>query len=74
MATIALKAETAGVVWQVTKQVGDTVDVDEPVVIIESMKMEIPVCASNAGRLVELCVAEGDAVAEDQTVALLATD
>lgn len=73
MPVIALIAETTGLVWQVLKQPGDEVAEDEAVVIIESMKMEIPVLASDAGRIVEVLVQKDDAVKEGQIVAKLET-
>jgi acetyl-CoA carboxylase biotin carboxyl carrier protein len=73
MPVIALTAETTGLIWQVLKQPGDQVAVDEPVVIIESMKMEIPVLASAGGRIVEVLVQKDDAVKEGQVVATLET-
>jgi acetyl-CoA carboxylase biotin carboxyl carrier protein len=73
MPVIALIAETTGLVWQVLKQPGDEVAEDEAVVIIESMKMEIPVLASDAGRIVEVLVRKDDAVKEGQIVAKLET-
>ncbi len=73
MPVIALTAETTGLIWQVLKQPGDQVAVDEPVAIIESMKMEIPVLASVAGRIVEVLVQKNDAVKEGQIVAKLET-
>lgn len=73
MPVIALTAETTGLVWQVLKQAGDEVAVDEPVVIIESMKMEIPVLATDAGRILEVLVQKDDVVKEGQIVANLET-
>lgn len=73
MPVIALTAETTGLIWQVLKQRGDDVAVDEPVMIIESMKMEIPVLASAGGRIVEVLVQKDDAVKEGQVVATLET-
>lgn len=73
MPMIALTAETTGLIWQVLKQPGDQVEVDEPVLIIESMKMEIPVLASVAGRIVEVLVQKDDAVKEGQVVAKMET-
>lgn len=73
MPVIALTAETTGLIWQVLKQPGDQVTEDEPVMIIESMKMEIPVLASAGGRIVEVLVQKDDAVKEGQVVATLET-
>ena len=44
---------------------------DQPIVVIESMKMEIPISAPAAGTVAEVCVAETDVVEEGQIVAVL---
>jgi acetyl-CoA carboxylase biotin carboxyl carrier protein len=67
-----LKTEVAGTVWRVVIQAETTVAPGETVVIVESMKMEIPVVAQEAGTVLEIRVAEGAKVAEGETVALLA--
>ena len=71
MASVEIKTEIAGTVWKVVAKVGDSVEEDDPIVILESMKMEIPVVATDTGVVTELRVAEGDAVEEDQTVAIV---
>ena len=71
MASIEIKTEIAGTVWKVVTNVGDTVEEDDPIMILESMKMEIPVPATDPGVVKELRVAEGDAVDEDQVVAVI---
>lgn len=67
MATIELKADITGNVWKILKKVGDAVQEEEDVLIMESMKMEIPVGSTEAGVIVEICVAEGQTV-ENGTV------
>ena len=71
MAAIAIKSEISGSVWKILKAPGDTVAEEEPVMILESMKMEIPVMAPEDGVIATITVAEGDAVAEGQVVATL---
>lgn len=71
MANIEVKTEITGSVWKIEKQVGEVVDVGDAVMIMESMKMEIPVIAEEAGTLVELRVKQGDAVSEGDVVAIL---
>ena len=71
MANIQVETEVAGTVWKIEKQVGDAIAEDETVMIIESMKMEIPVIAEVAGTLVELRVKEGDPVSEGAVVAIV---
>lgn len=68
MSQVALIAEVTGKVWKVLVEVGAEVSPDEPVLIVESMKMEIPVMSSQAGRLLELQVKEGDPVEDGQVV------
>ncbi len=67
MATIELKADITGNVWKILKAVGDTVQEEEDVLIMESMKMEIPVGSTEAGVIQEICVKEGQTV-ENGTV------
>ena len=67
-----LYSEVTGTVWKIEAPVGTAVAEGDTVVIVESMKMEIPVCATRAGVVRALHVDEGDAVAEDQTVADIA--
>jgi len=71
VARIEVKADVTGSVWKVFVKVGEWVDEGYQVMILESMKMEIPVIANDAGRVTELRVAEGDTVSEDQVVAIL---
>jgi acetyl-CoA carboxylase biotin carboxyl carrier protein len=62
-------ASMAGNVWKVVKQEGDSVSAGEDVVILESMKMEIPIAAETDGVIKELKVAEGDFVNEGDEIA-----
>ena len=64
-------SETTGKVWKIEAAPGQSLAADEPILILESMKMEIPVPAPRACTLVELLVAEGDAVKEGQAVAVV---
>jgi acetyl-CoA carboxylase biotin carboxyl carrier protein len=66
-----LYSEVTGTVWKIEAPVGTAVAEGDAVVIVESMKMEIPVCATRAGVVKEIHVAEGDAIAEDQSVAVV---
>jgi len=59
-----VKANMAGNVWKITVSEGDKVDKDQDVVILESMKMEIPIASEYEGSVKELKVAEGDFVNE----------
>jgi biotin carboxyl carrier protein len=71
MARTKLHAEVSGTVWKVVKRAGEALAADEPLLILESMKMEIPVAAPSGGRVAELYVKEGDTVKEGELVALL---
>jgi biotin carboxyl carrier protein len=71
MKHIEVAAEVAGKVWKIEAKPGATLAADDVIFILESMKMEIPVVAPRAGKLLELRVAEGDMVAEGQVVAIL---
>ncbi len=71
MARIEVESEIAGSVWKVVVQVGDSVAVGDVLIILESMKMEIPVESPSAGTVAEILVAPEDAVEEDQVLAVL---
>lgn len=73
MALVKLVTEVTGSVWKINLQPGDAVAEGDVVMIIESMKMEIPVIAEEAGTLKEVMVAESEPVSEGQTVATLST-
>jgi biotin carboxyl carrier protein len=66
-----VKAHITGVVFQITSKPGDSVAAGDPVIVLESMKMEIPVEAPRAGKVREIKVAEGQTVQEGDTVAVL---
>lgn len=71
MPSLKVKAEVAGSVWKIVAQAGQALAAGDTILILESMKMEIPVAAEEGGTLAELHVAEGDAVSEGQLVATL---
>ena len=66
-----IKSEIAGSVWKIMAAPGDSLAVDDVIVILESMKMEIPIIAEKAGKLAQIHVAEGDMVSEGQLIATL---
>jgi len=66
-----VKAHITGMVFQITSRVGDSLATGDPVIVLESMKMEIPVEAPRAGKVKEIKVAEGQTVQEGDTVAVL---
>lgn len=64
-------AEMVANVWKVVVAMGDRVDDGDTLVILESMKMEIPVVTESAGTVAELRVAEGDVVQEGDVIAVI---
>ena len=69
MATLDIKTEITGNVWKIVKAVGDGVGEDEAIMILESMKMEIPVTAPEEGTVAEILTEEGATVTEGTVVA-----
>ena len=73
MARIEVESEVTGSVWKVETQRGAEVTEGDVLIIIESMKMEIPVEAPVDGIVAEVLVAPEDAVEEDQVLAVIET-
>ena len=73
MARKEIKSEITGSVWKIVKRLGDEVGDEDALMILESMKMEIPVLAEASGKVVEILVKEGDAIAEGQALAVIET-
>ena len=71
MAVVNVKSEIAGNVWKIQAKAGDRVEFEGEIMILESMKMEIPVLSPKAGVIKEIRVNEGDAIGEGQLVAIL---
>ena len=66
-----VEAHITGTVWKIEVAVGDSVDEGDTVVILESMKMEMPVEAEDPGVVREIRVAEGQSVSEGDTLVVL---
>jgi len=66
-----VKAELVGNLWKIVVEVGQQVEEDDTLMILESMKMEIPITTPVAGVVREIRVKEGDVVQEGQTVAVV---
>ena len=66
-----IKAHVTGTVWKIEKHIGDAVGNGDAVVILESMKMELPVESPVTGKLTELRCAEGQAVEEGAVLAVV---
>ena len=68
---VEVEAQIAGSVWKIEKTVGDDVAEDDVLMILESMKMEIPVEAPCGGRVAEVRVDEGQSIDEGQVLVVL---
>ena len=66
-----VRAEMVANVWKVVAAEGDHVEDGDTIVILESMKMEIPVLSEEAGTLVSLKVGEGDVIQEGDLIAVI---
>lgn len=66
-----IQSNVTGTVWKIMVTVGDAVVADQELLILESMKMEIPASAAGAGRVHEILVAEGEAVLEGQDLIVI---
>ena len=66
-----IKTEIQAVIWKINVEVGQKVDIGDTVVILESMKMEIPIESELSGIVKEILINEGDHVNEDQELITL---
>lgn len=66
-----IKTEIQAVIWKINVEVGQKVDIGDTVVILESMKMEIPIESEISGIVKEILINEGDQVNEDQELIIL---
>ena len=66
-----IEAHITGTVWKIECEVGDDIAEGDTVVILESMKMEMPVEAEDEGTVKEIKVSEGEAVSEGDTLVVL---
>lgn len=73
MGELKVLCEIGGSVWKILVKPGDKVAEEEPVAILESMKMEIPVLATGDGIVREVNVQEGQPVAEGDLIAVITT-
>lgn len=71
MSFLQIKSEISGTVWKLESKLGDELAADATLMILEAMKMEIPVLIPRKGRVVEIRVAEGEVVEEGQLLAVL---
>jgi acetyl-CoA carboxylase biotin carboxyl carrier protein len=70
MATL-VEAQVTGSVWKIEKREGEVLAEGDVIIILESMKMEIPVESPCAGRLAEIRVDEGESVEEGAILAVI---
>jgi len=66
-------SEVAGVVWKIEAKVGETLSAQDPIMILESMKMEIPVPAPIDGIITRILVEEGVIIGEGHELAVMGT-
>ena len=66
-----IEAHITGTVWKIEVKVGDTVEEGDTVVVLESMKMEMPVESEDEGTVAEIRCEEGQAVSEGDTLVVL---
>ena len=66
-----VESEATGTVWKIVAELGQSVEEDDDLLILESMKMEIPICATCDGVVKEIRVAEGDSVSEGNVVVVI---
>jgi acetyl-CoA carboxylase biotin carboxyl carrier protein len=69
--SVEVEAEIAGSIWKIEKVVGDAVEEEDVLLIIESMKMEIPLEAPCRGRVAEIKVEEGQSIEEGDVLVIL---
>jgi acetyl-CoA carboxylase biotin carboxyl carrier protein len=67
----AIEAHITGTIWKIEVAVGDTVEEGDTVLILESMKMEMPVEAEDEGTVKEILVTEGQSVSEGDPLVVL---
>lgn len=70
---VEIRAEIAATVWKVEVEVGQAVEENHELVILESMKMEIPVIATAAGKVAEIHVAPDDRINEGDLIVTLSS-
>jgi acetyl-CoA carboxylase biotin carboxyl carrier protein len=71
VAAIEVKSVVTGSVWKIVAAIGQELAPGDEIMVLESMKMEIPVIVEDGGVLKELKVAEGATVSEGQVVAVI---
>jgi urea carboxylase len=67
----AIVSPVTGSVWQISVSVGEHIAADQELLVVEAMKMEIPLIADEAGEVIEVRVSKGSAVMAGQTLAVI---
>ena len=70
--SMKVAAEVSGLVWKIEKNVGDLVNAGDVLMILESMKMELPLEAPVGGKIAEIRCKEGQSVSEGEVLVILA--
>lgn len=73
MAIIEIRTDVTGVVLSIDVEVGQTIEVDDTIITLESMKMHIPVASPEAGRVIEILALPGEVANEGDVIAKLET-
>jgi acetyl-CoA carboxylase biotin carboxyl carrier protein len=73
MTDTKITSDVTGLVWKVLVAEGDQISEESPLVVLESMKMEIPILSTEEGVVVAVLVKEGDRVNEGDAVVVLKT-
>ena len=73
MGEVSIESDVTGAVWKILVEVGSSVAAGDPLLIMESMKMEIPIESTVAGTVSAMMVQQEDVVEEGQIVAVIAT-
>ena len=71
MPELKVRSEIAGSVWKIEVAIGDSVAEDDPLIVLESMKMEIPLLSPRSGVVREILVVEGDPIGEGDVAVIL---
>ena len=66
-----IKSQIQAIVWKISVEIGDKINEGQEVIILESMKMEIPIISDTTGVVESILVEEGDTVNEDQIVIII---
>jgi len=71
MSKIKIESEISGIVFKIETKVGEKINANTVIMILESMKMEFPVLSKKSGIVIELLVSEEDVISEGQILAVV---